>query len=61
MNTDNFAGSKNWTAERSDAGPSISEGERQGWREHKHIYKECIDIFDPCSSVFIRGFAFSSR
>jgi hypothetical protein len=36
MSTDNFAGSGNWTAERSDAGPSASEGERQGWREHKH-------------------------
>ena len=35
MNADNFAWSKNWTAERSDAGPSVSEGERQGWREHK--------------------------
>ena len=35
MNADNFAGSKNWTAERSDAGPSVSEGERHGWREHK--------------------------
>jgi hypothetical protein len=36
MNTDNFAGSENWTAERRDAGPSVSEGSRQGWREHKH-------------------------
>jgi len=35
MNADNFAWSKNWTAERSDAGPSASEGSRQGWREHK--------------------------
>jgi hypothetical protein len=35
MNADNFARSKNWTAERSDAGPSASEDERQGWREHK--------------------------
>ena len=35
MNADNFAWSKNWTAERSDAGPSASEGERQGWREQK--------------------------
>ena len=34
MNTDNFAESENWTAERSDAGLSVSEGERQGWREH---------------------------
>jgi hypothetical protein len=34
INADNFAGSKNWTAEHRDAGPSASEGERQGWREH---------------------------
>jgi hypothetical protein len=34
MNADNFAGRKNWTAERSDAGLSESEGERQGRREH---------------------------
>jgi hypothetical protein len=36
MNTDNFAGNENWTAETSDAGPSASEGSRQGRREHKH-------------------------
>src|SRR3989304_2411665 len=35
MNADNFAGSENWTVDRSDAGPSASEGERPGRREHK--------------------------
>jgi hypothetical protein len=39
MNADNFVGSKNWTAEHSDAGPSASEGERHGWREHKRGLK----------------------
>ncbi|GAB4511210.1 MAG: hypothetical protein Tsb0026_13980 [Sulfuricaulis sp.] len=53
MNTDNIAGSKNWTAERSDAGPSMSEGERQGWREHKHRSKNGESGF-AVLSVFIR-------
>jgi hypothetical protein len=35
MDADNFVGNENWTVERSDAGPSASEGERQGWREQK--------------------------
>jgi hypothetical protein len=42
MNTDNFAGSGNWTAERSDAGPSASEGSRQGWREQNTDKATCF-------------------
>jgi hypothetical protein len=34
MNTDNFAASGNGTTERSDTGPSTSEGSHQGWGEH---------------------------
>jgi hypothetical protein len=57
MNPDNFAGSGNWTAERRDAGPSASEGERQGRREHKHgCKKSCSDVsyficVHPCLSA----------
>jgi hypothetical protein len=61
MDADNFAGSENWTVERSDAGPSASEGERQGWREHKHGFRKFAVSFYQCSSVFIGGFAFNSQ
>ncbi|WP_296669810.1 hypothetical protein [Sulfuricaulis sp.] len=59
MNADNFAGSKNWTAERSDAGPSASEGERHGWREHKHRYKETRHAFLVLICVHPRSSAVS--
>jgi hypothetical protein len=35
MNADNFVENENWTVECNDTGPSASEGERQGRREHK--------------------------
>jgi hypothetical protein len=57
MNTDdkrdNFAWSKNWTAERSDAGPSASEGERQGWREHKRRW--IMRVFVLSAFIFLKS------
>jgi hypothetical protein len=48
MNADNFARSKNWTVERSDAGPSASEGERQGWREQKRGFEKNQTVLFIC-------------
>lgn len=39
MNADNSAGSQNFPSEHSDAGPSASEGERQGRRERNRRQK----------------------
>ena len=54
MSTDIFAGSKNWTAERSDAGPSASEGERQGRREHNRAEKSLLEVLSACINVHPR-------
>ena len=51
MNADNLARSTNWTAERSDAGPSASEGERQGRREHKQHTQINADLFEKNAGV----------